>query len=314
MDRTVNASQRIRILLAGLLLFGMSTSVVFAQPSDLPAPQTIRLSDPLSLQFYLRWTPDREPLISAHRGGPIPGYPENCLASFENSLRYGRCLIELDVRKTLDGVMILMHDKSLDRTTTDSGLVSEVTMDRILKARLIDNEGDTTEYGIPTFQQALEWAKGKAILTVDVKRGVEPRDIVRAIHEHRAEAYAVVITYNADQAKAFHDLDPNLMLSVGISRFADYERLIEYGVPPNNMIAFVGVSAPDKELLDFLHKRGVRAIVGTMGNIDNSALKRGKRVYRDLYKLGADVLSTDNVPLVSSAIGEMQLKRKRKNK
>lgn len=297
------------LLLIALLAVPFAHTSADAQQQTLPQPQLVRLSDPQSLQFYLRWTPEREPLISAHRGGPMPGYPENCLESFENSLRYGRCLIELDVRKTLDGVLILMHDNSLNRTTTDSGLVSDATMDRILRARLIDPEGDTTSYSIPTFQQALEWARGKAILTVDVKRGVEPREIVRAIAEARAEPYAVVITYNADQAKAFHELEPNLMLSVGISREADYQRLVEYGVPPTNMIAFVGITTPDKELLDMLHGVGVRAIVGTMGNLDTRAERRGTRVYRDLFKLGVDVLSTDNVPLVSKAIAEMELKR-----
>jgi glycerophosphoryl diester phosphodiesterase len=298
-----------RWVFVGLILMTIAGGPLLGQTSDAVQPHYTRLSDPASLQFYMRWTPDREPLISAHRGGPLPGFPENSIAAFENSLTFGPCLIEIDVRKTLDGVMILMHDRTLDRTTTDSGLVAEATMDRILELNLIDGEGDTTDYGVPTFRDALEWGRGKAIFTVDVKRGVEPRDIARMIHETRAEPFAIVITYNADQAQAFHELMPEIMLSVGIRNEEDLRRLMDRGIPPTNMVAFTGVSKPDKELLDLLHEHGIRAIVGTMGNLDRSAEVRGTRIYRELYRNGADILSTDNVPLVARAIKELQLKR-----
>lgn len=295
------------LVAAGLLL---AFSVVFAGEGG--KLHTVRLPDAPSLQFYLRWTPDREPLISAHRGGPEPGYPENCIASFENAIRYSPCVIELDVRKSLDGELVLMHDWTLDRTTTASGPIEALTLDSLKTLQLIAENADTTEYVIPTFSEALTWARGKAILTVDVKRPVTPEEIVAAIEAHEAESYAVVITYNADEAFVYHNLNPNLVLSVGISSEEDLNRLVNGGVPTKNMIAFVGITEPDKPLYELLHSRGIRCILGVMGNLDQRAEARGNRIYRDLYKNGADVLSTDRVASVAKAIEELKTESKQK--
>ncbi|MGX7835704.1 glycerophosphodiester phosphodiesterase family protein, partial [Campylobacter fetus subsp. venerealis] len=76
--------------------------------------------------FY-SWTSDRIPMVSAHRGGPYPGFPENAIETFANVLEYTPAIIELDVAMTKDGVLVLMHDDKLDRTTTGKGSVSDAT-------------------------------------------------------------------------------------------------------------------------------------------------------------------------------------------
>ncbi|WP_373396985.1 glycerophosphodiester phosphodiesterase family protein [Algoriphagus halophilus] len=80
--------------------------------------------------FYT-WTSDRIPMVSAHRGGPYPGFPENAIETFENVLNYTPSIIELDVAMTKDSVLVLMHDDDLDRTTNGTGKVEEVTYEYI---------------------------------------------------------------------------------------------------------------------------------------------------------------------------------------
>ena len=112
--------------------------------------------------FYT-WTSDRIPLVSAHRGGPYPGFPENAIETFENVLKYRPAIIELDVAMTQDSVLVLMHDDDLDRTTNGTGKVNEVTYDYIQTLFLEDNEGKLTEFKVPTLEEALIWSKGKAL-------------------------------------------------------------------------------------------------------------------------------------------------------
>ncbi len=255
-----------------------------------------------ALQAALRWSPDAEPLVSAHRGGPMKGFPENCLETFEHILSYAPCLIECDVRKSSDGVLVMMHDETLNRTTTGTGPVANYTLAELKALRLKDDRGKVTKFRIPTLAETLEWARDKAILAIDTKNDVTPEAIVSAIKTHNAEAYASVITYNLPAAQRYHQLNPRLMISASAVGYESVKRLLASDIDKTVLMGFVGVGEPDRELYDMLHRNGIRAILGTMGNLDRRAEKRGVNVYVDLLRNGADILATDNVPLAAQAI------------
>lgn len=255
------------------------------------------------LREFFRWSEYSPNLVSAHRGGPQPGFPENCLETFDKSLEYGPCIIECDVMLSKDSVLVMMHDYSVDRTTTGTGKVTELTYDYLKTLHLKDNDGTLTNYTIPTFIDVLNWSKGKAVVfTVDVKRGVPARMIVEAVRKTETEPKVVIITYNAESAALYTKIANDLMLSVTIRNQDEFIRLKSAGVPLDNMVAFVGTRTPNPEHLASLHEKGIYTILGTMGNLDGKAAKKGFQVYQELFKAGADILSTDNVPLVSEAI------------
>ncbi|MCP4154151.1 MAG: glycerophosphodiester phosphodiesterase family protein [bacterium] len=266
--------------------------------------------DAAALRAYLTWKPDRQPLISAHRGGPMENYPENAIETFEYVLKYGPCLIECDVSITKDGKLVMMHDETLDRTTNGKGLVSDHTLAELRKLHLIANNKTKTTYRIPTFGEVLEWAKGRSVLTVDVKKGVDYSRIVGAIREHKAEGHAVVIVYRLEDILKVHKLAPDLMISASARGIKGAEKLLASNVPLENICAFVGVYEPDLKVYEMLHKKGIYTVLGTMHNLDNKAAARGYSVYSGLYKNGADILSTANVPLVSKAIKNSKQKAK----
>lgn len=116
------------------------------------------------LKEFLHFTPDRIPLISAHRGGPAPGFPENCLAAFENTLNKIPAFIECDVQLSKDSVLVMMHDDKLDRTSNGTGKVQDKTWKELKNLLLKDNDGDITSYTIPILQDVLLWAKGKILI------------------------------------------------------------------------------------------------------------------------------------------------------
>lgn len=287
-------------LLAGLILISCQS-----QPPREKHYQSFASAE--ALQDYLSWSPEKPPLVSAHRGGPMPvrggsGFPENCLETFENALRYAPCLIECDVRKSADGVLFLMHDETLNRTTTGSGPVAAATAAELRRLFLTDPQGRVTPYRIPTLAEALQWARGKAILTLDVKPEVDPADIVAMIEQYQAESYVTVIAYNLETAHTYHRLNPNLVISAPAQGLVGVQRLLGSGIPAKNLLGFVGVYEPPAQIYDLLHQQGIRAILGTIGNLDRKAEKQGAGVYVELLKNGADVLATDNVALAAKGV------------
>jgi glycerophosphoryl diester phosphodiesterase len=264
------------------------------------------------LYQFLKWTPEnRFPLISAHRGGPMPGYPENCIETFDNATTYNPVVIEFDIAYSKDSVMVIMHDDRLDRTSTGKGPIGNYTYEELKAFNLKDNDGRETKFKIPTLDSVLSWSKGKVLLTIDLKKGVSYAKVIEKVRQYKAESNSIIITYTADQAKEVHQSAPDLMISASVQKKAELKRLNNMGIPNNRIVAFVGVSAPNKELYQYLHNKGITTILGTMGNIDKSAIASPvKNVYYHLVNNGADILSGDNLPQAAEELDKFRYNKK----
>lgn len=263
--------------------------------------------------FYA-WSQDRIPLVSAHRGGPYPGFPENAIETFANVAEKMPAIIECDIAMTKDSVLVMMHDYTVDRTTNGYGKVSELTWAELESLKLVDNEGVQTDFEIPTLNEVLEWGYGKVLFTLDVKRGVPFSMVVDAVEETNMEPFAAIISYNANDAKLIYDLNPELMISVGAGSVEAYEAHKALGIPDENMLAFVGVREPEKAVYDMLHEKGITTILGVLGNLDKQAEARGDQVYAEFVKRGADAMSSDRPIEAAEAIKGLWPKESEKYK
>ena len=276
-------------------------------------------------QYYLSFKSKKElnnflnrktagfPLISAHRGGPMPGFPENAIETFENATRYQPVIIEFDVALSKDSALVIMHDDKLDRTTTGTGAIGGYTYIELQKLNLKDNGGKITAFKIPTLEEVLVWGKNKVLFTIDVKRGVPYSKIIAEVRKTKSENNTIIITYNANQAAEVHRLAPDLMISASARSIADVERLNQMGVPNDRIVAFVGTSAPDATVYEYLHSKGITCILGTMGNLDRSAVANpNQKVYVQLLANGADILSTDELILAGTQFDQYRENKKLK--
>jgi glycerophosphoryl diester phosphodiesterase len=110
-------------------------------------------------------------LIEAHRAVAGPGRPENSIPSIERAIEVGADWVEIDVALTKDGQLVLMHDRTLNRTTTLTGPVGDVTLAQLTEARLRDPEGAVTDLRVPTLEQALDAMAGRMLFRLDLKCG-----------------------------------------------------------------------------------------------------------------------------------------------
>ena len=258
-------------------------------------------ADADALRAALRWTPEARPLVSAHRGGPTPGFPENAIETFENALNFASALIELDVRQTADGRLVLMHDATLDRTTTGSGRVDATSFAAIRRLRLLNEAGTVTSYRVPTLAEALAWADGRAVLMLDLKE-VPVALVLAEVRRLQAFDCVAVIVYSLEDALDVARLAREALISI-TAETPEAAREHLSALDPDRLIAFTGVGVPDPEVTRIFHEAGVRAQVGTFGGPDAAAmLPGGWSAYAPFLAAGADVLATDNVPAAAIAV------------
>ena len=105
-------------------------------------------------------------LVVAHRGNWSIA-PENSLAAIDSAIRMKVDIVEIDIRKTKDGQLVLMHDDTVDRTTNGTGKVKDKTLAEIKQLRLKDKDGRLTEHPVPTLEEALLAAKGQIMVNLD---------------------------------------------------------------------------------------------------------------------------------------------------
>ena len=104
-------------------------------------------------------------LVVAHRGD-WRNAPENSLAAIEGAIQMKVDIVELDVQRTKDGKLILMHDETLDRTTNGKGDIMNWTLDSIKTLHLKFGISES-EHKVPTLEEALLAAKGKIMVNLD---------------------------------------------------------------------------------------------------------------------------------------------------
>ncbi len=105
-------------------------------------------------------------IVVAHRGDWRYA-PENSIAAIEHSIAVGVDVVELDLQLTKDSVLIVMHDGTLNRTTTGKGNVKDWPLDSIKTLKLKNGCGIRTKHIVPTLEEALLAAKGKVLINLD---------------------------------------------------------------------------------------------------------------------------------------------------
>lgn len=264
---------------------------------------TLHFKNANEFQQYFKHTGKDMPVISGHRGGTTTGYPENCVATFQNTLKYTPAFFEIDPRLTKDSVVVLMHDETLDRTTTGKGKVSDYTFAELQQFRLKDPQGNVTDYKIPTLKDVILWSKGKTIVNLDHKD--VPLEMTAKILKECKNDEVMLTVHNAQQARFYYDNNPKNMMSAFVltkEAFYTYEKA---GVPWKNMIAYIGPTnkAENKELLDLLHAKGVMCMISAAPSYDKlkDPTERATH-YRETFTMGADILESDLPIEVAAAI------------
>lgn len=298
----------LRIILTAFFLQYPVTDCFSATGKPKGGKHYLKIKSPDDLKTMFRYTGDSVCFLSSHRGGPENHLCENSITTFENTLLHTYSMMEIDPHWTRDSILVVMHDPTLQRTSTGEGRISDFTLKELRALRLKDVNGNVTDYKIHTLKEVLKWAKGRTILVMD-KKEVSIQDRVRAVEKSRAEAYTIVMAYTFDEAKICYSMNRNIMMQIFIPNHEKLKEFDQTGVPWSNVVAFVSHQMPaDTTIFDMIHRKGALCILGTSRNLDLEVtsgrvkdIRLLEKDYNDFYKKGTDILETD-IPVEVSKV------------
>lgn len=105
-------------------------------------------------------------MVAAHRGD-WRNAPENSLSAYRYAMAMGVDIIEVDLKMSKDSVLVILHDQTLNRSTTGKGKPSDFNLAELKEMRLRDGLGAPTRQQIPTLQEVMLLAKGKVLVNLD---------------------------------------------------------------------------------------------------------------------------------------------------
>ena len=201
--------------------------------------------------------------------------PENSLSGIRAAIDLGADYVELDVRTTLDGRLVLMHDATVDRTTNGNGAVAQLTFDRIRALKLGNDQ-------VPTFEEALDTAHGKIDVYVDAK-SLTPAALVHALETNDMRTNVVVYGPPAF-LKSVLSLRPEIKVMLEAANTDTLRMLLKQLRP--SVIAFSQQDFLD-ETIAVAKSARAGIFVDRLGNHDNAA------AWQDAILRGATGIQTD---------------------
>lgn len=215
-------------------------------------------------------------IVVGHRGGAGLG-PENTLLAIERGIQAGADMIEIDIHQTKDGKVVVCHDQSIDRTTTGTGLIRDLTLKEIRATRIVDENGNVTNQTIPTLDEVLDLINGRVKLLVEIKRtqdiyqGIEQK-LVDAINAHNAGSWVVAQSFNDSVLENLHAISPDLRLEkLWVGKFAGLGTGFDINFCKYDLEKYSYVSsfnffylAVTKSMIDQLHQHGIQVKIWTV--------------------------------------------------
>lgn len=263
------------------------------------------------LQQYFKYSPKRDIIISGHRGGMMPGYPENCIESCEKTLSLMPTFFEIDFSFTKDSVMVLMHDLSVDRTTTGKGKVEDYTYAELQELNLIDRSKKETPYKIPTLKSILEWGKDKVVFNFDNKY-INTKGVSDEVKKASLDYYIKQLKPGGDWSMycnimlSVRSIEEamyywnngihNVMFCVEISSEEHYKAYDECPIPWDHIMAYVRLSVNPEltAIYKELHKKGVMIMTSITGSSDKIKNDYDRKVaYERELVAEPDIIETD---------------------
>jgi glycerophosphoryl diester phosphodiesterase len=254
--------------------------------------------------------PDCDYLFSlAHRGATLRA-PENTILALHLAEDLGADAVEVDVRRTADDVLVLMHDRTVDRTTNGTGAVSEMTLKQVRALRVPSGFEGVDAQRVPTFLEALRALGPSTLVNVDAKTSrvdLIQRDLAEAGMLGRAwvQTAGQAETPEVGGTWARLLLQPNAKTAEGVAE------LLPYHPPTIELPAALDVA----EVFDACLAGGVKPAQNALGNVDRAAQQDvenggdGSAPYRVLVDRGVRIIQTDRPDILVPVLDALNAQR-----
>ena len=262
--------------------------------------------------FFAPVTQINNPEIIAYRGGSKL-WPENTLYAFEQAKTLGVDILEMDVRLSADGAMVLMHDSSVDRTTNGTGAVAQLTAAELQSLDAAyhwsDDHGQTYRYRghgitVPIMAEVLStFPEMRKSIKMQTPERVLSRTLCALIYTHAQMDRILVTSINEVSLQDFREMCPSVATSASNKEVRSFFALNMAFLVPIYNPAFHALQVP-------IQRNGIQVI--TAGFV-RAAHERGIKVHvhktnedsevQLMRKLGVDGFVTDDPDLLLTFLG-----------
>ena len=223
-------------------------------------------------------------VVIAHRGSHL-NVPENTLAAYESAIKEGADYVEIDLRTTKDGHLVIMHEESISRMTGIKGLIKDLNFSDIKRLKIKPAvNGDTTTYHIPEFADVLNLCKGRINIYLDFKEA-DVEKTYSLLKEFGMQNNVVVYLNKEEQYEQWKNVAPQVPLMSSLPENANISQLINF---MDKKRLDVVDNAYTIDLINLVHKRKIAVW------LDVQSEDEGPAKWEQALKLGADGLQTDH--------------------
>jgi len=220
-------------------------------------------------------------LVIAHRGASAYE-PENTLRSVKKALELGADMVEVDVRASRDGHIVVMHDPTVDRTTNGKGFIKDMTLKELKKL----NAG--LEETIPTLQEVAEMIRGKAHLVVEIKVPEIERKILQIIKESELDRQVLITSFYHPILKRVKKLEPTIWTGVIVA--SRPIRAAQLALDANSNVLFPKHVYVDPQMVKEAHEHNLAVYPWTVDTLNE---------IEPLIKMGVDGIVTNKPDVLS---------------
>ncbi|MBB3840439.1 glycerophosphoryl diester phosphodiesterase [Runella defluvii] len=241
-------------------------------------------------------------LVASHRAAHNQ-FPENSIPAIKEAIRLGVDILEIDVKVTSDGVPVIMHDGTVNRTTTGKGKLEEMTFAQLNQLFLVENGKATTEK-IPTLEEALLLAKGHILVDLDLK--TDKMDaVLEVIQKTKTEDIVIFFDSDYEILKYVDKKNKHYMMMPRAHSLSEADSAIALFEPE---IVHIDFSFYTPEVVGTIKKHSSRVWINALGPVD-AALRAGKtdEALGQLLKHGANVVQTDEPELLLKLLKERKI-------
>ena len=227
---------------------------------------------------------DHHFIVCAHRGDHTLA-PENSLDAYERAAADDADFGETDLRMTKDGVIVLMHDDTVDRTTDGHGKVKDMTLAEIRALHF--KHPIRPEEKVPTFEELLETVKGKLNIYMDIK-AVHAKDVLPLLIKHGMMKNVIAYVYTPSQRDEWRKDAPTIPVISDLFTMKSPEQIEKDWKPHPFAITDGGYDGYNIEFVKKWHSLGVAVVP------DIQSKDEGPEQWKPMLDMGVDGLQTDH--------------------
>ena len=245
------------------------------------------------------------PIRIAHRGASGEGLaPENTLAAFERAIQIGVDAVEVDVRASRDGKVVVIHDPTLDRTTNRTGAVREMTLAQIRRADAGSHLGSSFRgERVPTLEEVLDLTRSRALTLIEIKADYLAERVLEIVDRLDAASHVLIQSFDPDTVRRVKALDPTIPTALLVGKLPTSpsriraRRMVKeiLGLGANALTVWHATLTPQ-----FFEEMRRRAVAVWTWTVDEDV------VMRDMVQLGVQGIITNYPDRLNRVLADLE--------